>query len=330
MSERYVVVGSNSFSGSHMVRQLLEHGETVLATSRSAEPADVFLPYRWGTDLSRLEFRQLDLNRDAAEIMRAVRNFNPDYVINFAAQGMVAQSWDRPADWYRTNVVGQVEFIEGVRRLPSLAKYVHITTPEVYGSTDGWTSEHTNFAPSTPYAVSRAALDLHLLAVHHAYDFPVVMTRAANVYGPGQQIYRIIPRALLSARIGRRLPLHGGGHSVRSFIHISDVAAATYLVARKGVSGQTYHISTNETVTIRDLIERVARLTEVSFDQLAEVVGERLGKDSAYLLDSTRARTELGWEPQVDLASGLDDTLAWVDENRDFLSTVPAEYIHKP
>ena len=103
-----------------------------------------------------------------------------------------------------------------------------MTTPEVYGSTDGgWIKEHNHFAPSTPYAVSRAACDLHLHSFHQAYGFPVVFTRAANVYGPGQQLYRIIPRALLSARTGESMQLHGGGHSVRAFIHIKDVVRAT-------------------------------------------------------------------------------------------------------
>ena len=109
----------------------------------------------------------------------------PELVVNFAAQGMVAESWLNPTHWYRTNVVAQVALHDALRQKPFLQKYVHVTTPEVYGSTDGgWINEHNHFSPSTPYAVSRAACDLHLHSFHEAYDFPVVFTRAANVYGP--------------------------------------------------------------------------------------------------------------------------------------------------
>lgn len=330
MSARFAVIGSNSFSGSHFVDHVAALGHPVLAISRSAEPADAFLPYRWdrGRD-AQVQFERLDLNDDLPSIIALLRDWKPTYVVNFAAQSMVAQSWDHPEHWYRTNVVALAGLAEGLRGLPSMDRYVHITTPEVYGTTDGWMPENDRFAPSTPYAVSRAAGDMHLLSLHKAYGFPVAFTRAANVYGPGQQIYRIVPRAILSARLGRRLPLHGGGRSVRSFIEIADVATATYSVCTNGENGRTYHVSTTETVSIRDLVERVAVMTGVGFEDLADVAGDRLGKDAAYLLDSSRIRNELGWEPKSDLEAGMRKTIQWVDANLEFLRAAPTDYVHK-
>ena len=149
---------------------------------------------------------------------------------------MVAQSWNSPVDWYQTNVLSQVAFHDQLRLRSYLRKYVHITTPEVYGSTNGsWLTESTHFCPSTPYAVSRAACDLHLLSFSRAYDFPVIFTRAANVYGPGQQLYRIIPRTILSGLSDIRMNLHGGPN--RSFIHVSDVVRATLTLALEAQSG---------------------------------------------------------------------------------------------
>ena len=157
---------------------------------------------------------------------------------------MVAESWLTPEHWYQTNVVSQVKLHDELRKFDCIKKYVHISTPEAYGSTDGeWLKENYNFSPSTPYAVSRAACDLHLLSFYKAYGFPVVFTRAANVFGPGQQLYRIIPRTMLLARLGGKLNLHGGGYSVRSFIHMEDVSSATYKIAMQGNAGETYHIS---------------------------------------------------------------------------------------
>jgi dTDP-glucose 4,6-dehydratase len=329
MEKRFLVIGSNAFSGAQFIKHLLRRGHHVLGASRSGEPPDVFLPYRELHPGERFRFAQIDINHQLDELLVLLEEFQPEYVVNFAAQGMVAQSWDAPADWYQTNVVGQVRLHDRLRKLAFIRRYLHVSTPEVYGSTDGWIKERFVFEPSTPYAVSRAACDLHLMSFFKAYRFPVVWTRAANVYGPGQQLYRIIPRALLFARLGRTLQLHGGGHSIRSFIHIDDVADATYRVATAGTPGESYHVSTAERISIRGLVEMICAMLELRFEQLAEVAGERLGKDQAYLLDSGKIRHDLGWRDTISLADGLRDTLAWVDANLAVLRTLPFDYIHK-
>jgi dTDP-glucose 4,6-dehydratase len=333
MAERIVVIGSNSFTGATFVASALAGEAEVLGLSRSSEPVAAFLPYRWledGAARARFTFRALDLNKDSEAILAAIREFRPDYVVNFAAQSMVAESWLHPEHWYQTNVVANVRLHEGLRQLEWLKKYVHVSTPEVYGSCSGEVREDAPFHPSTPYAASRAACDLHLLTFFKRYAFPVVFTRAANVYGPGQQLYRIIPRTILFARLGRRLPLHGGGRSVRSFIHARDVADATLRVARQGVPGEAYHLSTPLYVSIRELVERLAGRLGVAFRDLAEVADERPGKDAAYLLNSDKARSTLGWADQISLDQGLDETIAWVDRHLADLKQQPFDYQHKP
>lgn len=330
MQQRFLVIGSNCFSGASFVSYLLERGHSVIGVSRSEEPHPVLLPYKWREAKGSFQFRQIDLNHQLDELIVLMNEQQPEYVVNFAAQGMVAQSWEHPAHWYQTNVVGQVLLHDQLRKLKYLKKYVHVTTPEAYGSTDGWIGESFHFAPSTPYAVSRAACDLHLMSFFKAYQFPVCFTRAANVYGPGQQLYRIMPRAMLYARLGKQMQLHGGGHSIRSFIHIDDVADATLRIAERGVPGESYHISTYDTVSIRELVEQVCELTGVAFSDLAVVSEDRLGKDQAYLLDSAKIRKELDWTHSIDLKTGLQQTLDWVDTNLETLKTLPADYIHKP
>ena len=330
MSKRFLVIGSNSFSGACFVKYLLDHDCEVLGASRSAEPHDVFLPYKWGAKRGKFTFHQIDINHQLDELIRLAKDLQPEYVVNFAAQGMVAQSWQTPEHWYQTNVVGQVKLHDQLRKLSFLKKYVHVSTPEAYGSTDGWIKESFHFAPSTPYAVSRAGCDLHLMSFFKAYQFPVCFTRAANVYGPGQQLYRVIPRAMLYARLGKKMQLHGGGHSIRSFIHMDDVSDATYRIAVDGVAGDSYHISTPDTVSIRELVEKICDLTKTPFADLATVSEDRLGKDQAYLLDSGKIRKELGWSHRIGLDDGLKETLEWVDRSLEVMKTLPADYIHKP
>ena len=323
------VVGSNSFSGATFVDFALQQGARVIGASRSAEPIDAFLPYKWH-DHANFSFHHLDINKDLRQIMGLIRDTQPAYVVNFAAQSMVGESWQNPGDWFMTNTVSTIKFHDELRKCDFLKRYVHVSTPEVYGSCSGFVKEDFPFNPSTPYAVSRAAADMSLRTFYAAYNFPVVTTRAANVYGPGQQLYRIIPRTILFIMLGRKLQLHGGGVSTRSFIHMRDVSEATWKIMLDGNNGDTYHISTNEVVSIRELVERICAKLNVRFEDHAEVVGERMGKDSAYHLDSTKLRKELGWNDSIRLDQGLDECIAWVQSNIDVLKAQPFDYQHKP
>ncbi len=329
MTDKIAVIGSNSFSGATFAAFALDQGAEVLGISRSVEPDPAFLPYRWSAKSKGFRFFQFDLNRNLDEIMSLIDNEKPAYVVNFAAQSMVAQSWQEPEHWFQTNVVSTVKFHDRLRRCEFIRKYVHVTTPEVYGSTEGFIREGTPFNPSTPYAVSRAASDMSLKTFFEAYGFPVVFTRAANVYGPGQQLYRIIPRTILYLRLKRRIGLHGGGHSRRSFIHMRDVSDATWRIMKGGAAGQTYHISTDMIVTIRQLVEKICGKLGSAFEASVEVSEERLGKDLAYMLDSSKLREELGWEARLGVDEGLDDCIAWVDRNFDALCHQNFDYVHK-
>jgi dTDP-glucose 4,6-dehydratase len=331
VAEKAVVLGSNSFSGSHFVDYLLEEGLEVLGLSRSPEPNPVFLPYLWHEHKAgQFTFKQLDLNKDLAKILEWIGDFKPDYVVNFAAQGMVAESWVHPEHWYQTNIVANVRLHDGLRRFDFLKKYLHVSTPEVYGSCRGNVTEDAPCNPSTPYAASRAGCELHLRTFVKNYRFPAVFTRSANVFGPGQQLYRIIPRTILYLLLGRKLPLHGGGHSVRSFIHIRDVADGTLRVAREGETGEAYHLSTTRNISIRQVVKLICEMMGAKFEELVEVVDDRPGKDEAYLLDSSKARSSLGWENKIELETGIQETIAWVRDNIETLKQQPLDYVHKP
>jgi dTDP-glucose 4,6-dehydratase len=229
-----------------------------------------------------------------------------------------------------TNVVSAVRLHDLLRNYDGLERYVHVTTPEVYGSTEGWVREDAPFNPSTPYAVSRAAGDMSLRTYFANYQFPVVFTRAANVYGPGQQLYRIVPRTIVAAMTGQKLRLDGGGKSIRVFIHMTDVSDATVKIGRKGVLGDTYHISGYELVSIRTLVEMILARLGKRFEDCVEIGPERPGKDTAYTLDSFKLRTELGWRDTFSLEQGIDDVIAWARRFENDMAKLPTKYDHKP
>lgn len=264
MAEKFLVIGHTSFYGSNFVKLLQSKG----------------------CEVSTLSLRSWAPEQLAAE-----------YVVNFAAANIVAESWKKPSEYCLVNVVAHTELVEALRK-QKIKKYVHVSTPEVYGSFDGWVTEDQRFNPSTPYAVSRAATDMMLMAYSKAYGFPAVITRTANIYGPGQPDNRIVTKALKLKKSGEMLSLDGAGNSVRSFIHVRDACEAMYLVAKQGHAGDTYHISGWQAQSIRQLVETIG------CKWIA--VPDRLGKDYAYLLDSTKLR-KLGWQDKINLVEGLKE-----------------------
>ena len=328
-TEKFLVLGSNSFSGATFVATALAAGADVIGVSRSPEPDEALLPYKWAPH-DRFTFHALDFNHDLDRIDAVIREAAPQYIVNFAAQSMVAQSWEHPDHWYQTNVVASARLVDRIKKLEFLRTFVQISTPEVYGSTSGLVKETAPFNPSTPYAVSKAACDLNLLAYKKAFGFPVVFTRAANVCGPGQPLYRIIPRTVFCVLTGRKLRLEGGGTSVRSFIHMRDVAEGTLEVARRGTVGDVYHLATAENQTIRAVVEEICRQMGARFEDCVETTPARLAQDPAYLLDTTKARTEFGWRPKLTVADVIRETIDWMKASIDRLRMIPADYVHKP
>ena len=328
----FLIIGSNSFSGSNCVKELLEKGFFVWGISRSYEPNDIFLPYKWLDQdaLNRFKFKRFNLNSDLKSICELIDKNNITHIINFAAQGMVAESWKNPIHWYQTNLMAQIALHDELRKRKQIEKYVHFTTPEVYGDTkDIWISENNYFQPSTPYAVSRAACDLHLQSFFKAYQFPVVFTRAANVFGPGQQLYRVIPRTILSCLSSKKFYLHGDGISERSFIHIKDTIEATIKIALEGDPGESFHISTNQTISIKGLVEKICKYLGVSFEKIVLSSNERLGKDQSYFLNSSKLREKFKWKENYSLDEGISETVKWILNNEKVVMDMSWDYEHK-
>lgn len=326
--QRVAVIGSNSFSGSDFIDLLLEEpNRTVLGISRSEEKTRLFLPYKRWTD-GRFNFRQLDLNLNADEIVRELDRFQPEAVINFAAQSEVAPSWQHPEHWFQTNVVSLAKLLNALKDRSYLKKYVHISSPEVYGTCEGRVTEDTPVNPSTPYAASKAAADLFLATLVKNFQFPLVTIRATNVYGTHQQLWKIIPRSVIYLLSNRKISLDGGGTAVKSYIHIRDVSRGELLAMEHGRPGTMYHLSPDQGYAVREVVEKICRLLQRDFAASTLTVGERLGQDAAYVIDSGRARGELGWRPQIEISQGLREVVSWVKQNFHEICTQPLEYRH--
>jgi dTDP-glucose 4,6-dehydratase len=324
---KFLVIGSNSFTGINFINYLVEKNIFLIGISRSNQPDKVFFP----RDLTKADYKfyKLDINFNQKKIIKLIQHNKITHIVNFASQSMVAESWKNPLDWYQTNVISHVSFFEKIKNIKSIKKYVHVTTPEVYGNTKKRIKENFNFLPSTPYATSRAACDFHLRNLFINYKFPVVFTRAANVYGPGQQLYRLIPKTFISALTESKIELHGGGKSTRSFIYIDDVVDATFKIAIKGKIGEVYHISNNETYSIKKIIIICAKYLKIPAHNFLKIGPERAGKDNFYLLDFKKISKQLNWKPKVNINDGILATYKWVKKNLNTLKKKNQFYIHK-
>lgn len=330
MSKTVCVIGSNSFSGSDLIDHLLETTDyTIFGVSRSPEKSPVFLPYKKRVDLHRFSFFQSDLNKDMDTFFSLLSEKKPEYIINFAAQSEVAPSWEHPEQWFMTNAVAIARLGNFLKDKSWLSRYVQISTPEIYGTCAGFVKEDALMNPSTPYAASKAAGDLFLQTLVKNFNFPLITIRSTNVYGAHQQLHKIIPRSIIYLKKGAKIPLHGGGEAVKSYIHIRDISKGETAAMEKGTPGEIYHLSPENGIAIRDLVFQICQIMNKDFDESVTIVGERLGQDSAYTLDSTKARADLGWKPEVSLETGLTGTMEWIMNNWDTISTMSLDYIHR-
>lgn len=329
MSRKIAVIGSNSFSGSDFIDLLLENpANDVIGISRSPEKDPIFLPYK-RHQKPKFSFHQLDLNQDMAEIISLLNAFKPENIVNFAAQSEVAPSWQHPEQWFQTNAVALAELCQELKGASYLKRYIHISTPEVYGTCRGNITEDAPVNPSTPYAASKAAGDLFLFTLVKNYNFPLVMIRSTNVYGAHQQLHKIIPRSIIYIKSGKKIELHGGGTAVKSYIHIRDISKGELAVMEKGTNGLIYHLSPEKGISVRDLVHMIAKKMNVSFENVTCTVGERLGQDAAYLLDAGRAKSQLGWKTEVSMEQGIQGVIHWIEENWPQIQGQPLEYLHK-
>jgi dTDP-glucose 4,6-dehydratase len=329
-SRKIVVLGANSFSGQDFVDLLLsDAANEVIGVSRSAERSGLFLKYRLRDDLSRYRYFQIDMNQGMPDLLELLDNERPEMIVNFAAQSEVAPSWEHPEHWYETNCVALAKLVNHLRKQTYLQRYLHISSPEAYGNCVGTITESAPLNPSTPYAASKAAADHLLLTYFKQFGFPLLTVRGTNVYGAGQQLFKIIPRSVIYLKLNKKIELHGGGQAIKSYIHIRDVSRGELAVLERGRLGEVYHLSPDRGVSVREIVRMICELMGRDFGEATTIVGERPGQDAAYVIDSTRARTELNWSPLIGIEAGLAEVVSWVEQNWNEILEKPLEYQHK-
>jgi dTDP-glucose 4,6-dehydratase len=327
MGKRYAVLGGGGSFGIHTSKYLLEQSdaERVIGIGRNPARPEPFT-LNVGKGDKRYSYHAYHVTHELDLLLELLDKEKPQVIVNYAAQGEGAVSWKHSWRFFETNSMALAHLAEELMKRSYLERFIQIGTSEMYGSVEHATKEDEPIKPTSPYAASKVAFDLHLVAVHKFLKFPMNIIRPSNAYCPGQLLHRVVPKAVICGLTGRKLPLQGGGRAEKSYIHARDLARAIHMVAEKAPLGTIYNAGPLKPISIRALVETVAKVLGVPFEQLCQITEDRLGQDSRYWLDSSAIKRDLGWEPKISLEEGIKDMVEWGKKYLDQLRDWPMDY----
>jgi len=323
----YAIIGGNGVFGIHTALYLLANADPkkVICIGRNPEKPEPFT-LNLGKGDDRYSYHQIHIVFEHDRMMELLDAEKPDIIINYAAIAEPALSFKHSARYYDSNVTAVARLCEDLMARDYLERFIQIGTSELYGSTDRASREDDPLKPTTPYAVSKAAADMHLDSLFNVLKFPMNIVRPSNAYAPGQLLYRIIPKTVVFGLTGRKLPLQGGGKARKSYLHARDLAHALHLVIEKAPLGITYNVGPPEPTSIRDLVIKTAQAMDKTLEDVAEEAPDHLGQDSQYWLDSSAIARDTGWKMEIGLEEGIAEMVEWGRTYLDFLKDYTADY----
>jgi len=275
---------------------------------------------------------------DETLVQNLFEKYDPDAVINFAAESHVDRSIVTPVDFIQTNVVGTFRLLEAAlkywnNRKKEPFRFLHVSTDEVYGSLgpdDPAFKETMPYAPNSPYAASKAASDHLVRAYHHTYGLPAIITNCSNNYGPRQFPEKLIPLMILNGLKGERMPVYGDGQNIRDWLFVDDHCDALLCVLERGRPGEIYNIGGNCERKNIDIVKKICAILDDLLpdsphnphDSLITFVKDRPGHDRRYAMDCAKIKRELAWAPSKTLESGLAKTVQWYLANPAWVESV--------
>jgi dTDP-glucose 4,6-dehydratase len=325
---RLLVTGGLGFIGSNFIRYILSKHKDVRVVNLDKIGIGANIKNLEGLEKKESYcFVKGDL-LDYDIVSRLVKDV--DAVVNLAAETHVDRSIANPRTFLESNTIGTFNLLEAARINNSKLRIVHVSTDEVYSDIlVGSYRENDRLKPSSPYAASKAAADMFCLAYHKTYGLNVTITRCTNNFGPYQFPEKLIPKTIIRASMGMKVPIYGSGKSVRDWIYVIDYCEALELVLEKGKTGEIYNISAGNEVDNLTLVKKILRLMGKDED-LIEFVEDRPGHDTRYSLDSSKIRMELNWRPRHSLEEALKETVNWYLANESWWRPLIDEKILHP
>jgi dTDP-glucose 4,6-dehydratase len=311
---RILITGGAGFIGSAFARLLAQNGFRFAVVDKLTYAGDL---RRLKEVKGKSAFYKADICAKSA-LEKIFAKERPDVVVNFVAESHVDRSIKDSSPFLLASVIGTQVLLDVVKKFP-VDKFVHISTDEVYGDIEkGSFTEDSPLIPSSPYAASKAGADLLIKSYERTFNIPAVIIRPCNNYGPWQYPEKFIPRAILSALKGKRVPLYAKGENVREWLFVGDCAEAILSIMLKGRAGEIYNLGSNREERNIEVAGMILDLLRISRKKI-EFVKDRPGHDIRYRLNSGKLRRELGWKPRVKFEDGLKMTVWWYLEQKGWL-----------
>jgi dTDP-glucose 4,6-dehydratase len=344
MSKNYILVtGGAGFIGSNFVSLMANANDLTIVNLDKLTYAGNLATIEQFADRDRHIFVQGDIG-DRQLIDSLLAKYQPQAIVNFAAETHVDRSIDGPASFIETNINGTFNLLECARQYwrqlgddaRAGFRFLHISTDEVFGSLtpdEPAFTELTPYTPNSPYSASKASSDHLVRSYFHTYGLPTLITNCSNNYGPYQFPEKLLPLTILNALAGKPLPIYGDGQNVRDWLYVEDHCRAIALVLDKGVTGETYNVGGNAERNNLWLVNQLCAILDellptspnCPHHKLIQFVTDRPGHDRRYAIDFTKLHTQLGWEPQENIDSGLRRTVQWYIDNQAWCQTVTAD-----
>ncbi|MCC6759124.1 MAG: dTDP-glucose 4,6-dehydratase [Candidatus Omnitrophica bacterium] len=310
---KILVTGGAGFIGSEFVRQGVKKGYSIIVVDKLTYAGDTArLKSVWGN----ITFYKTDIC-ERKKIHAIFKKELPETVIHFAAETHVDRSIQNAQPFIKTNVEGTQNLIDLAREF-KVKKFIHISTDEIYGeSRTGYFKENDPLGAKNPYSSTKAAGELLIKAAIHTFQFPAIIIRPANNYGPWQYPEKLIPVIVVKAGNNIKVPVYGKGEQVREWLHVSDCASAVDAILRKGKAGDIYNIGSyyeQENIkTVKMILDQLKKP-----HTLIEFVKDRPGHDFRYSVDCAKLH-KLGWKAKIDFSIGLKETIVWYTEHPSWL-----------
>jgi dTDP-glucose 4,6-dehydratase len=310
---KLLITGGLGFIGSNLIRYMLgRHGDIEIINLDKMGIGSNIKNLKDIEGDERYRFIKGDL-LDFDLVSSLVKNI--DAIINLAAETHVDRSIANPRIFLENNTIGTFNLLEAAKINNPEIRIIHASTDEVYSDIlMGSYKEEDRLKPSSPYAASKAAADMFCLAYHRTYGLDVIITRCTNNFGPYQFPEKLIPKTIIRANLGMKIPIYGSGRNVRDWIYVLDYCEAVDLILEKGVAGEVYNVSAGNELDNLTLVKKILRIMGKDED-LIEFVEDRPGHDIRYSLDSSKIRRELQWKPRYLLEDALKKTVEWYLEN---------------
>ena len=318
--KKILITGGCGFIGSNFVRYMLNtYADVEIINLDSLTYAGNLDNLKEIEQDKRYSFIKGDITQ-LKDVETALKN--ADSVVHFAAESHVDRSIEEAEVFVKTNVIGTHLLLECARKL-DIAKFVHVSTDEVYGSlgSEGYFTEQTPIAANSPYSASKAGSDLIARSYYMTYGYPVIITRCSNNYGPFQFPEKLIPLMIYRAKEDNPLPVYGDGMNVRDWLYVEDHCSAIDRVLQRGEPGEVYNIGGNNEFQNIEIVKLILKELKKP-ETLIEFVEDRLGHDRRYAIDSKKIKEKLGWEPLVPFESGINQTIQWYCDNLDWIERI--------